>query len=147
MKIYGTRVGMTSLILDLGTRFTSFVSFSLQPYLPSCTDTSITHQKGRKCNKHRTQIRQRYIEKREYSIMIKTNTSSSTELYRGQGDKAILLSKSPFRSWIQPDDGYICIAETCSCFLHVWWKLCIDCTPTSFSLCLFLHKKYGQKNI
>jgi hypothetical protein len=74
--------------------------------------------RGRNFDKRKTQIKQSYRENRISSVSIKLNTCSNTELYRGHGDKAHLLtpSRSPFRSYIQPDDGYACIAETCSCF-------------------------------
>jgi len=74
--------------------------------------------RSRNCDKRKTQIKQRYREKRVSSISIKPNTCSNTELYRGHGDNAHLLtpSRSLFRSYIQHHDGYACIAETCSCF-------------------------------
>jgi len=66
----------------------------------------------------KNQLKQRYRETRLSAISIKPKTCSSTEIYGGHGDKAHLLtpSRSPFTSCIQPDDVYVCIAETCSYF-------------------------------
>jgi hypothetical protein len=41
---------------------------------------------------------------------------------------SIVLSYS--RSYIQPDDGYICIAETCIYF-YIMIQVCTDCSPNS----------------
>jgi hypothetical protein len=39
------------------------------------------------------------------------------------------LSEHNSGSYIQPDDGYICIAETCGCVTCMIKVVCIDCYP------------------
>jgi len=119
---------MTPLILNPDTRFSSFISFKLQPFYPHTRAPCYApNMRGRNCDKRKIQLKQRYGENRISSISIKPKTCISTELYRDHVDKAHLLtlSRSSFRSCIQHDDGYVYIAETCSYF-DVYDESCVQ---------------------